>query len=132
MKKCIFCDIETEKIILENKLAVCIPDSYPVTEGHSLIIPRRHISDFFQMTDTECKAAREILYRRKKMAIEEDSSVEGFNIGVNIGSAAGQTVNHCHLHLIPRRRGDSENPAGGVRGVIDGKRDYRKKGCGDK
>ena len=98
--------------------------SYPVTDLHALVIPKRHVSDFFDLHDAERNAIHELLGTSRSEIMETDNSVQGFNVGINSGAVAGQTVFHCHLHLIPRRRSDIENPGGGVRAVIPGKADY--------
>jgi ATP adenylyltransferase len=103
-----------------------IEDKYPVIEGHSLVIPRRHVVDYFGMTSGEQVAANALLQQRKEQLEQSDSSIDGFNIGMNSGSAAGQTIFHSHIHLIPRRSGDSEDPTGGVRFVIPEKANYKK------
>jgi len=121
---CIFCELPPDRIIAQNELAVAIRDGFPVTPLHSLIIPKRHVNNFFELGTSEMKSCNLLLYETK-LAIEKvDGKVEGFNVGVNAGEVAGQTVTHCHIHLIPRRRGDTENPRGGVRGVIPGKMAY--------
>jgi diadenosine tetraphosphate (Ap4A) HIT family hydrolase len=104
---------------------VCaIKDKYPVTNGHILIIPIRHSEDFFSLKTNEKRDAEELLLLMKKQILKRDSSVTGFNIGTNSGKSAGQTVFHAHIHLIPRRNGDTPNPMGGVRGVIPDKMSY--------
>ncbi len=124
MKDCPFCNIPERDIIHENGLALCFLDRYPVTEGHSLIIPKRHVSGHFQATPNEVSAIMELAELRKRSLLEEFSDITGFNIGTNCGRSAGQTVFHLHWHLIPRRDGDIEDPRGGVRGVIPVKRIY--------
>lgn len=121
---CIFCGIEEERIIGENEFALLFPDGFPVTEGHSLIIPKRHVKDYFELTDEEISAVNELIFFQKKRLTEEDNTITGFNIGTNAGISAGQTVMHCHIHLIPRRDGDTPDPHGGVRGVIPDKMKY--------
>ncbi|GAV25194.1 HIT family hydrolase [Carboxydothermus islandicus] len=114
---CVFCEIyqkEKEKIIAENNLAFAIFDAYPVNPGHSLIIPKRHYPDFFQSTVEEISAIYDLLQKVKKI-LDEKYHPDGYNVGVNIGETAGQTVFHLHVHLIPRFKGDVENPRGGVR-----------------
>jgi ATP adenylyltransferase len=96
-----------------------------MTALHTLVIPKRHVSGYFRLGRAELNACHRLLEQEKGALERADESVEGFNIGVNEGEAAGQTVSHCHLHLIPRRRGDVEEPEGGVRGVIPGKGAYR-------
>ncbi len=123
---CIFCDLLTEgNILLQNELAFGILDRFPVTAGHTLILPRRHVEDYFELTEMERLAVDELLRFRRSRLMEKDRGIEGFNLGVNCGTAAGQTVMHCHMHLIPRRKGDVAQPRGGVRGVIPEKQDYR-------
>lgn len=121
---CLFCNISKERVIAENEHAYAIRDGFPVTEGHSLIIPKRHVEDYFGLTEVELLACDSLLKIIKKETLEFDSSIEGFNIGMNSGLVAGQTIFHCHIHLIPRRAGDVENPRGGVRHVIPGKGNY--------
>lgn len=121
---CLFCNISKERVIAENEHAYAIRDGFPVTEGHSLIIPKRHVEDYFGLTEVELLACDSLLKIIKKEIFESDSSIEGFNIGMNSGLVAGQTIFHCHIHLIPRRAGDVENPRGGVRHVIPGKGNY--------
>ena len=121
---CLFCNIPQERIVLENDLAYAVRDGYPVTEMHSMIIPKRHIQDYFDLTTDELLACDQLIRSLKKEISNSDSSVNGFNIGMNSGESAGQTIFHCHIHLIPRRTGDVENPRGGVRHIIPGKGDY--------
>ena len=124
MSECPFCNIPNERIILENKLSFAIRDNFPVTYLHSLVIPKRHVSEYFSLTEEEASSCNLLLKEIKDSIIKEDVSVEGFNVGINSGKVAGQTIFHCHIHLIPRRKGDVENPTGGVRGVISGKQQY--------
>ena len=121
---CLFCTIPPNRIVADNQLAYAIRDGFPVTEGHSLVIPKRHVADFFGLTDEELLACNQLLSNLRLSAIESDPQVDGFNIGVNAGAVAGQTIFHCHVHLIPRRKGDVENPRGGVRHIIPGKGFY--------
>ena len=121
---CIFCDIETSRIVVENDLAYAIYDGYPVTELHTLIIPKRHAETYFELTKEEREACHQLLVKLKDQIQRQDSTVDGFNIGTNNGESAGQTIFHSHIHLIPRRPGDMDNPKGGVRGVIPGKQQY--------
>ena len=99
-------------------------DRFPVSEGHHLIIPKRHTADWFSMTEAECRDAEQLLRRLKKKLHASDPTITGFNIGMNCGTSAGQTIFHAHIHLIPRRDGDTPNPTGGVRGVIPDKMCY--------
>ncbi|MFC2122751.1 HIT domain-containing protein [Bacteroidota bacterium] len=122
---CIFCEApKTREIILENDLCIAILDSYPVTEAHTLVVPKRHVGDYFELSETERTEVNELMRIRRKQLLESDPSITGFNVGVNCGESAGQTVGHCHMHLIPRRKGDTPNPRGGVRGVIPNKMNY--------
>lgn len=123
MSDCIFCTINDSRIVDKDNYFYVIRDSYPVTEFHTLIIPHRHTS-FFDLTDIEQKSLFALLKKHKDLLKKEDSSITAFNVGINDGEDAGQTVMHCHIHLIPRRKGDIENPRGGVRGVIPKKQSY--------
>ncbi len=118
---CPFCG--AEGVVLGNELAYARYDRYPVTPGHLLIIPRRHVADFFDVTDAE-RAALWDLAGQAHALLQRERNPDGFNIGINVGAAAGQTVFHVHMHLIPRYRGDVGNPRGGVRGVIPAKQSY--------
>ena len=124
MKDCIFCNLEASRIEDENKLFLVIKDLYPVTEGHTLIIPKRHVPSFFELTSEEQASFLEMLHAQKQKLASMDETITGFNVGINDGEDAGQTVMHCHIHLIPRRNGDMENPRGGVRGVIPEMQSY--------
>ena len=125
---CLFCHIpQPRKIIEENDLALVIRDAYPVTQGHTLVIPKRHAVDYFELTSAEVMAINQLILNQEKKLSASDKSIEGFNIGINCGEVAGQTIFHCHVHLIPRRSGDVESPEGGIRNVISGKGSYRKK-----
>ena len=117
-KDCLFCNIPPVRIILENELAYAVRDGYPVTEMHSLIIPKRHIQDYFDLTTEELIACDQLIRSLKDEISNSDNSVNGFNIGMNSGETAGQTIFHCHIHLIPRRTGDVDNPRGGIRNII--------------
>ena len=101
-----------------------IRDGYPVTQYHSLFIPKRHIADYFGLTQAEINAINQLIKRQKKLLDETDPTIDGYNVGINCGESAGQTVFHCHVHFIPRRKGDVENPKGGVRHLIPGKGNY--------
>lgn len=118
---CPFCD--PDKIVVENDLAFAIYDRYPVSHGHILVIPRRHFSDIFEATPDELRALSE-LTRRVREFVEEEYAPEGYNIGINKGRAAGQSIMHVHIHFIPRYSGDRRDPKGGVRGVIPKKQKY--------
>ena len=125
MKDCPFCyDNIKSRIIAEQNSVVAIRDSYPVTDGHLLIVPKRHMANYFAMNETERRDIDTLILKLKNRLMEKDQSVNGFNIGTNIGESAGQTIFHAHIHLIPRRNGDTPNPRGGVRGVIPEKMSY--------
>jgi diadenosine tetraphosphate (Ap4A) HIT family hydrolase len=116
---CVFFALESSgRVLLENELTLCIADAYPVTPGHSLVIPRRHGADGLALHQPEWNAVVELLKRRREQLSAQDASISGWNVGLNTGEAAGQTVFHAHWHLIPRREGDCEKPRGGVRGVV--------------
>ena len=124
---CLFCNINKKDIEDENNLSYASYDSYPVSKNHCLIIPKRHVSEYFDLTKEEIMACNDLISIMKNKIMIEDKSVKGFNIGVNSGKVAGQSIMHCHIHLIPRRLGDVENPQGGVRGVIPSKQHYTRK-----
>lgn len=110
-------------IIVENELALAFYDSFPVSAGHVLIIPKRHVASFFELSSEEYKSIIELLNKCKKI-LDSKYQPDGYNVGVNIGEAAGQSVFHVHMHLIPRYKGDVPKPRGGVRGVIPSKQSY--------
>jgi diadenosine tetraphosphate (Ap4A) HIT family hydrolase len=124
VRSCIFCNPPEDRVFLSNDLAYVLWDGFPVTRLHALVIPRRHAEDYFSLNSEELLACDDLLRRARESVTKDDPSIEGFNIGVNVGEAAGQTIFHCHLHLIPRRRGDVANPRGGVRHIIPGKGAY--------
>ncbi len=124
---CIFCKIIKEELQFENKLAYSSIDSYPVSEFHSLIVPKRHVETYFELTNEEIHACNDLILKTKEKILKQDTSIKGFNIGTNAGKVAGQSIMHCHIHLIPRREGDVENPQGGVRSVIPKKQHYKRK-----
>ena len=124
---CLFCNIKESGLADENRLAYASYDTYPVSELHCLIIPKRHTSDYFELTNDEVIACHDLIKKIKEEILLKDPSVKGFNIGSNAGKIAGQSVLHCHIHLIPRREGDVENPQGGVRSVIPTKQHYKRK-----
>ena len=124
---CIFCKIGKEELQFENELAYSSIDSYPVSKFHSLIVPKRHVQDYFELSAEEVKACHELILITKEKILKEDITVKGFNIGTNSGKTAGQSIMHCHIHLIPRREGDVDNPQGGVRSVIPLKQHYTRK-----
>lgn len=119
---CPFCNVEGQTV-LENSLAVMLRDAYPVTLGHTLIVPRRHTSDYFDLGSPEARACQLLLQEARQLLLQDDPSIRGFNVGINSGEVAGQTIGHAHIHLIPRRSGDVANPHGGVRRIISGTAD---------
>lgn len=123
---CPFCDLPHSRIIGSNEHAIWIRDGYPISPGHSLIIPKRHLPSFFEATEDERRSLLALLDAAKLAAVAEFNP-DGFNIGINDGAAAGQTVPHLHIHLIPRYIGDLADPRGGVRWVIPEKADYWSK-----
>lgn len=122
-KLCPFCSLPEGRIVEENEHALVILDGFPVTPGHSLVIPKRHVASYFEIAEAEREALLALL-DRAKARIELQHQPAGFNIGINDGAAAGQTVSHLHIHLIPRYLGDQADPRGGVRWVIPEKADY--------
>ena len=124
---CIFCKIRKEELQFENQLSYSTIDSYPVSEFHSLIVPKRHVETYFELSSEEIQACNELILKTKEKILKQDTSVKGFNIGTNAGKIAGQSIMHCHIHLIPRREGDVEDPQGGVRSVIPKKQHYKRK-----
>lgn len=122
---CPFCYPDSCKIILINTHAIAIHDGFPVTSGHALILPKRHIASFFEATKEEQAALFDLLAEMQQI-IQAELTPDGFNIGINDGAAAGQTVMHLHIHLIPRYLGDTEDPRGGVRWIMPEKAPYWK------
>lgn len=120
---CPFCNLTLKRIIASNDLALVIRDGYPVSPGHTLIIPKRHIGSWFEITLEEQSAILDLLGKAKAI-LEEEFKPDGYNIGINDGPTAGQTVPHLHMHLIPRYKGDLDDPRGGVRWIIPGKAKY--------
>ena len=124
---CIFCNISANDFALENELAYASYDTYPVSKYHALIVPKRHVENYFELNNEEVLACDALLKKLKKKLEIKDDTIEGFNVGSNSGKTAGQSINHCHIHLIPRRSGDVDNPQGGVRSVIASKQHYVRK-----
>ena len=121
---CLFCEIQKERILDEDNLFYVIRDGFPVTDLHTLVIPKRHVETYFDLYQPELNSCNRMIQKFKQQIEKEDVSVKGFNIGINNGEVSGQTIFHCHVHLIPRREGDVKNPRGGVRGVIPNKQGY--------
>jgi len=121
---CVFCHRLTDgDLLAENTLAAAFADAFPLSSGHCLVVPRRHEPDFFALT-TEEQTAILALLGPLRSRIERENLPEGYNVGVNIGAAAGQTIAHAHVHLVPRYRGDVADPRGGVRWIIPAKAAY--------
>jgi diadenosine tetraphosphate (Ap4A) HIT family hydrolase len=120
---CPFCNVDNSRIILANAYAISIYDGYPVSPGHSLIIPKRHIASIFEATKEEQAGLLHMLAELQEILVKEHNP-DGFNIGINVGEAAGQTIMHLHIHLIPRYAGDQPDPRGGVRWIFPEKADY--------
>ncbi|TYR81840.1 HIT family protein [Priestia megaterium] len=114
---CVFCGIPMQKRVLENEHAFAFFDLYPVQKGHLLIVPKQHRETYFDATEQEIMAIHDLLHKGKQL-IEESYQPDGFNIGVNVGEYGGQTVMHLHVHLIPRYKGDIDDPRGGIRKAI--------------
>lgn len=123
---CVFCSLSQERIIDSNDLAMTIRDAYPISPGHTLIIPKRHVASFFEITSEERNAMLSLLDKAAS-ALQTELDPAGYNVGINDGAAAGQTVPHLHMHLIPRFAADVPDPRGGVRWVIPEKADYWSK-----
>ena len=124
---CLFCNSKQSGLVAENDLAYASYDTYPVSEFHCLIIPKRHVMDYFDLNDDEVIACNNLIKQIKEEILLKDPAVKGFNIGTNAGVIAGQSILHCHIHLIPRREGDVDNPQGGVRSVIPKQQHYKRK-----
>lgn len=121
---CPFCNLNPKvELLTETATAVAFLDGYPVSKGHTLIIPKRHVADYFDLTTKEQRALWLVVNHCKKL-LQSRYNPDGFNVGINVGESAGQSIFHVHIHLIPRYKGDVENPKGGVRGVIPGKMRY--------
>lgn len=120
---CPFCQLDAACIVFSDDVTLVIRDAFPVSPGHTLIIPRRHVGSFFELTPPERARMLELL-TQAKAELDGTLQPDGFNIGINDGAAAGQTVPHLHLHLIPRYRGDAPDPRGGVRWVLPAKAKY--------
>lgn len=113
---CIFCEYSKEDYIVENELCFAIFDKFPVNEGHALIIPKRHFSNYFDATSEEIRAMYDLSHKVKEI-IDQKYKPDGYNVGVNVDIAGGQTIMHLHMHIIPRFNGDIEDPRGGVRRI---------------
>ena len=124
MSNCIFCNVSPKRIVYEYKHFYVIRDAFPVTPLHSLIITKRHVVSYFQCSKAELEEIPMILDTQKTELKYLDNEIIGYNIGMNIGEDAGQSIFHCHIHIIPRREDDTPDPRGGIRGVIPEKQNY--------
>ena len=120
---CPFCNLEINRILLQNDFAISIRDAFPVSKGHSLVIPKRHISSIFDATEDELVHTFKLVAETRAL-LNDQYKPQGLNVGINDGVAAGQTVMHVHLHLIPRYQGDQSDPRGGVRWIFPDKAKY--------
>ena len=128
MDNCIFCDFNNSELIEESSLCYARRDGYPVSDHHTLVIPKRHVESYFDLEESELiEIYQNAATHARRDFRRWDPTVSAFNVGVNIGRDAGQSIFHVHMHLIPRRQGDIDNPQGGVRGVIPSKRTYIKR-----
>ncbi len=123
---CLFCEMPKDRMVGETELAYSIRDAFPVTPLHTLVIPKRHVRGYFELGRSELNTCHRLVEQEKRSIEQADASVEGFNVGINDGKVAGQTIFHCHIHLIPRRKGDTVDPTGGVRHVMPGKGFYQR------
>ena len=123
---CVFCQLDKSKPLFSNDLAVAIADGFPISSGHTLILPKRHFSSLFDATDDEISLLWELVAQARQYLLLKYAP-DGFNIGINGGASAGQTVMHLHIHLIPRHSGDVADPRGGIRWILPDKAPYWKK-----
>jgi diadenosine tetraphosphate (Ap4A) HIT family hydrolase len=123
MSCCPFCSLDPEHKCMENEHSFAFPDAYPLADGHTLVVPRKHVSSIYELSADEQSAVWDLVAEVRQRLLT-GLKPDGFNIGVNDGEAAGQTVEHAHVHVIPRRKGDVPDPRGGVRWIIDEKANY--------
>ncbi len=121
--KCIFCKLRDERVILECEYTITFIDTYPASPGHTLVIPKRHFATYFEATENEILAVGRAIQKAKKI-LDDEYSPDAYNIGINNGEAAGQSVKHLHVHIIPRYKGDVKDPKGGVRWILKDKANY--------
>lgn len=123
-ESCIFCQrVAHNQVVAANELAAAFHDAFPVSPGHTLVVPRRHVADFFELTEPERAAVLAIVVQVKGL-LDGSKRPDGYNVGLNVGAAAGQTVGHAHVHVIPRYEGDADDPRGGVRWIMPGQARY--------
>jgi len=126
-KECFFCNRAKQESVYSSEFFFVVRDNkFPVTKHHTLIITHRHVADFFDLNNEELNDLSNVLKKQRQLLLKLDKKITGFNVGVNAGIDAGQSIMHCHIHLIPRRKGDVDDPRGGVRGVIASKQKYKK------
>ena len=123
LKPCLFCHLPFERIVAANEFGVVIRDAYPISPGHTLVIPRRHLGSFFDLEITEKNGLLNLLDQAKN-TLDFEMKPKGYNVGINDGAVAGQTILHLHIHLIPRFEGDQKDARGGVRWIFPDKADY--------
>ena len=123
MKDCVFCNIPKESILFETSDCIAMFDAYPVSKGHTLLISKKHYKTYFDLPEI-LRPSMDYWLRHIKDILDEKYRPDGYNVGFNCGESAGQTIDHFHIHIIPRYKGDVENPRGGVRGVIPSKQNY--------
>jgi ATP adenylyltransferase len=121
---CVFCNVKASQVIHETENSRVIFDRYPVTQLHTLVMPKRHVASIFELSPAEVEDMLQEVSWARQFVLKIDSTIRSFNVGVNDGPEAGQTIPHCHIHVIPRRQGDVFDPRGGVRGVIPSKQKY--------
>jgi diadenosine tetraphosphate (Ap4A) HIT family hydrolase len=126
LRSCPFCQVEPARLVSACEAAIAIKDSYPITEGHTLVLPRSHVKSIFDLSSLE-QGALWAFVAEIRLSLARKMSVDAFNIGINDGTAAGQTIEHAHIHLIPRRKGDVIDPRGGIRHIIPTKARYWEK-----
>ncbi|CEO90059.1 HIT family protein [Syntrophaceticus schinkii] len=129
LSHCVFCQIRPEQVIAENELAVALFDNYPVNRGHVLVVPKRHVETYFEATLEEMDAITRLIIEVKDK-LDQQFQPDGYNIGVNVGGAAGQTIFHLHVHVIPRYSGDVPDPRGGIRRIKKSLVPYLEEGEG--
>lgn len=123
---CPFCTLDAARVVFSNEYGNVIRDGFPISDGHTLIVPKRHIGSFFELETTERDALLALLDEAKR-ELDESKRPDGYNIGINDGAPAGQTISHLHIHLIPRYIGDRADPRGGIRWIMPEKADYWSK-----
>jgi len=124
MSHCEFCEIDLSRVLDEDKHSFVVQDAYPISTGHMLVVPKAHVADWFELSTAEHVSMIHLLQKHRARLMQADSTIDGFNFGANCGESAGQTIMHCHLHLVPRRFGDADDPRGGIRWVLPASAKY--------